>query len=141
MLLFAAPLYASEAPVVSKPVTETARTTLNNDPVAAGNLLQMTVALMFVLAMIVAAAWMMRRFGGWHASHDGSMRVVGGLSVGNRERVVLIEVGEEQLLLGVAPGRVEMLHRLEKPIAAKERVSENSFAEKLGAALQQVKKR
>ena len=40
------------------------------------------------------------------------MRVVGGASVGTRERVVVVEVEDARLVLGVCPGRVQTLHVL-----------------------------
>mgnify|MGYP000383068744 CR=1 FL=1 len=43
-----------------------------------------------------------------------SMRVVSAISVGTRERVVLVQVGEQQLVLGVAPGRVNLLQQIDQ---------------------------
>ena len=57
------------------------------------------------------------------------MRVVSALSVGMREKVVLVQVGEEQLLLGVAPGRVNVLHQFEGvAVEAKESGLRSGFA-------------
>jgi flagellar protein FliO/FliZ len=55
-------------------------------------------------------------------STRGWLRVVGGAMVGPKERVVLIEVGDTWLLLGVAASNVSLLHTLPKPpqSAAKE---------------------
>jgi len=41
------------------------------------------------------------------------MRIVGGLSLGMREKVILLQVGKKQLILGVTPGRIDALHVLE----------------------------
>jgi flagellar protein FliO/FliZ len=79
-------------------------------------LIRVTLGLAAVLAAILALGWMVRRMGNVTGSATGRMRVLGGVSVGNRERVVLLQVGEEQLLIGVAPGRVQTLHVLDKPL-------------------------
>jgi flagellar protein FliO/FliZ len=50
----------------------------------------------------------------WHGS--GDLRVVAGLAVGPRERVVLMQVGAQQVLLGVTPGSVRMLLILDEPL-------------------------
>lgn len=108
------------------------------EPLGVGNLLQFTVSLLLVLAAIVATAWLLRRFGRLQASANGAMRVIGGLSVGPRERVILVQVGKQQLLLGVAPGRVQMLHVLDEPIVTEGeagRRAPDNFAERLAAAL------
>jgi flagellar protein FliO/FliZ len=65
------------------------------------------------------------------------MKVVAALSVGPRERVVLVDVGGQQLLLGVAPGRVNMLHRFEQPVIASDTPSDN-FGDKIRHVMQQV---
>jgi len=77
---------------------------------------QVFLGLFVVLGVIVAMAWALRRMGRLPGAASGALRVVGGLSVGQRERVVLIQAGEKQLLVGVAPGRVQTLHVLEEPI-------------------------
>ena len=59
----------------------------------------------------------MRRAGGLHGQAGGTLRILGGLSLGTREKLVLVKVGETQLLLGVAPGQVRKLHVLDTPIA------------------------
>lgn len=84
--------------------------------VSAGSLLQVTLGLALVLLIIGGMAWMLRRYGKLQSSTDGSLKVLSGLSVGPRERVILMQVGEEQVLIGVAPGRVQTLHVLEMPL-------------------------
>ncbi len=106
-------------------------------PDIAGGMLQLAIGLVVVLVVFFAAAWAMRRYGNFNAAGGGALKVVAGLSMGPRERIVLIQVGETQLLVGVAPGRVQTLHVLEQPVAAAEVASPGSFRERLNAALQQ----
>lgn len=115
---------------------------LDIEPMATGNLLQMMLGLIAVLMLIVGLAWVMRRMGGVTGTAAGSLRVLGGLSMGTRERIVLVQVGETQLLLGVAPGRVQTLHVLEHPIQPQEqdKSGKGNFAASLSAALQRGKK-
>src|SRR3954471_23362528 len=84
--------------------------------------LQVVVALGLVLAAIAAFAWFLRRLTPGAIGSRGWLRVVGGAMVGPKERVVLIEVGDTWLLLGVAASNVSLLHTLPKPpqSAAKE---------------------
>ena len=81
-----------------------------------GSLLQVTLGLIVVLIVIGGAAWFARRFGKFNVSAKGNLRIVGGLQMGARERVVLMQVGDQQLLLGVAPGSVQTLHVLNQPL-------------------------
>ena len=114
---------------------------LDVEPMAAGSLLQMVLGLSAVLALIIGLAWVMRRLGGIPGAAAGSLRVLGGLSMGTRERVVLIQVGETQLLIGVAPGRVQTLHVLDQPVQPDEAhtAGKGSFATSLNAALRRGK--
>lgn len=89
---------------------------VGSDLVAGPGLGQMALGLLTVLALIFALAWAVRRFGRVQSLPTGALRVLGGLSLGTRERLVLVKVGNAQLLLGVAPGRVQTLHVLAEPI-------------------------
>jgi flagellar protein FliO/FliZ len=98
-------------------------------------------SLLLVIAVIFLLAWIMRRMGGTTPRSNALMKVIGGLSMGTRERVVLIQVGEEQLLLGVAPGRIQTLHVLEKPLQAADAsdFSAASFADRLKSIVNKEK--
>lgn len=106
-------------------------------PMAADNLLQTGLGLFMVLALILAVAWIARRMGRFQGGSGSSLRVIGGLSMGTRERVVLIQVGETQLLVGVAPGRVQTLHVLPEAVSAPDADTnqENAFATSLNSLL------
>ena len=106
------------------------------------NPMEIISALFVVIIGIIAVAWLLRRFGSMHSPIGGSIRVMGGLSMGTRERIVLLQVGEEQLLVGVAPGRIQTLHVLEKPISDlnPQAQSVSSFADRFKLALQGKKK-
>lgn len=109
------------------------------DPVSTGYLGQLVVGLVIVLLCIAALAWIAKRFNRLQSTPDGSLRVLGGMSMGARERIVLVQVGARQLLLGVAPGRINTLHVLDEPLEAVSDTFNQSpgrgFAEKLTAAL------
>ena len=77
-----------------------------------GSLLRTTLALLVVLAAVLGTAWFARRLRGLSGGDAGKLAVLAQLSLGARERAVLIRAGGERLLLGVAPGNVRMLHVL-----------------------------
>ncbi len=85
---------------------------VNVSPIGAEGLLNTFSGLLVVLAVIVAAAWLFKRYGQLSMGGKGMVRVLGGASVGSRERVVVVEVEDTRVLLGVAPGQVRMLHLL-----------------------------
>lgn len=91
--------------------------------------------LLAVLAVIFTLAWLLRRFGSFSRLAPGSFRVLAVVSLGSRERVVLLQAGGKQLVLGVAPGRVETLCILENseiiPVESGMPSAGASFAERL----------
>ena len=78
-------------------------------PNAGAGLLQMLVGLAVVLAMLVGSLWLLKRLTQPRGQNSALMRVVAGTAVGQRERVVLLEIGSTWLVIGVAPGEVSML--------------------------------
>lgn len=90
-----------------------AATTVATGPtLPAGSILQVVAGLAAVLAMVWAIAWLLKRFSPVHGSRSGLVRVIGGAALGQRERIVVVEVGGTWLLLGVAPGQVRTLHTM-----------------------------
>ena len=67
-------------------------------------LLQVLGSFVVVILLLVAVLVMLKRFNGVSTSMGGDMRVVSSVGVGQRERAVLVQVGEQQFLLGVGPG-------------------------------------
>jgi len=99
--------------------------------VTAGSMLQVMLGLGVVLVAVAGTAWLLKRFAVQPRNAAGVLRVIAGAAVGQRERVVLIEIGATWLLVGVAPGQVRALHTMPKselaPAAAAP-ADERSFA-------------
>jgi flagellar protein FliO/FliZ len=123
------------AALAADPKSMTAPVMAGND--MTGNLLQTTFGLLLVLALIAVAAWLIKRFGHYQVAVQGKMKIVGGVSLGARERVVLLQVGDNQLVLGVAPGQIRTLHVLEQPLPLEGEAGAEapSFATRLQTAL------
>lgn len=137
------PALAADAQAAATAAAETAKSqlalTASRDPVAMTSLWQLTLGMLLVLGLIVAIAWLLKRSGRFQMAAGGGLRILGGLSMGSRERVVLIQAGETQLLLGVAPGRVQTLHVLDQPLQTGQAAVGSGFADQLGRLLNKEK--
>ena len=123
---------ATTNPTINNPVTNSVA-----NPAMASNPFGLAAGLVFLLALVLVAAWLVKRGGGLQSWRVGaSMKVVAALSVGPRERVVLIEAGGQQWLLGVAAGSVTTLHHFEQPLIAANGNAED-FSNKLRQFLPQ----
>jgi flagellar protein FliO/FliZ len=85
-------------------------------PGSIGGLGEVTLALLLVLATVFALAWLLRRVRGFGSRVGTAIDVVASVPLGQKERAVLLQVGPNQILLGVAPGRVSTLYVLPEPL-------------------------
>ncbi len=76
----------------------------------AGSALRMVLSLGVVLGLVAALAWVARRLRAGGRLKSGLIEVVSGVSLGAREKVVLLRVGQEQVLVGVSPAGMRALH-------------------------------
>ncbi len=111
-LLFAICLYP-----VALSAQDDAASSAPMEPLSSPYLVKLTGGLLLVVIVIFVLAWLVRKFNLNQQSQNGLIRIIAGLSVGTRDRIVLLQVGDEQILLGLTPGRIEKLHTLDKPLA------------------------
>lgn len=83
-----------------------------------GSLLQGFLGLAIVLGLLYGFLHVLRRYGPTTAGAQGFVKVVGGVMLSPRERLVMVEVRDTWLLLGVASGQVSLVHSMPKPDAA-----------------------
>ncbi|UPG86916.1 flagellar biosynthetic protein FliO [Luteibacter aegosomatis] len=88
-------------------------------PVDTGaELVRVLVSLLGVVALIFFVGWMSRRAQARVRPGGRKIRVVESMPVGIKDRVMLIEVGGTQLLVGASPtGGLRTLHVLDTPVA------------------------
>ncbi len=75
----------------------------------ASSVLEMAAVLTGVIFLILILAWLFKRVGNFPSAGKGMVRILGGVSLGPRERAVILEAGDKRILVGVAPGRVQTL--------------------------------
>ncbi len=76
------------------------------------SVLQVVFSLLLVLGIVALVAWLLKRVSLPQQSAGRQLKVISNLAVGQRERVVVVEIQETWLVLGVAPGQVQTLHTL-----------------------------
>lgn len=110
------------------------------DPLSTAYLVKFSAGLFIVVFLIVALAWLVKKFN-INPQQQGPIKIVAGLSLGTRDRLVLVQLGQEQLLLALSPGRIEKIHHLAEPLSVTETsASSSTFAEKFNQLLTERKK-
>jgi len=94
---------------------------------------QVTLVLILIIGIILLCAWLFRKLNGTSLGHSKLLNVVGSVAVGQRERVVIVEINDTWLVLGVAAGHVTKLHDM--PAQERPEPQLNSFAARLQQAL------
>ncbi|MGQ4584412.1 flagellar biosynthetic protein FliO [Lysobacter sp. F60174L2] len=74
------------------------------------------VTLLLVIGFILLLGWLAKRMPGLGGASNPALKVVGSLALGPRDRVVVVAVGDTQLLLATGPGGTRTLHTLEQPL-------------------------
>lgn len=97
-----------------------------------GQLTQMVLGLLLVIGLIFLLAWAMRRVQRVGPGNGQLIELLSSRAMGPRDRLVLVQVGNEQILLGITPGRITPLHVLKEPVSAPVRQAATpEFAQRL----------
>lgn len=106
--------------LAAEPVTGTAATAATAPMVnsgVAGQLTQLVFGLLLVLGLIFFLAWLLRRVQQAGPAGKGQViELIGSRALGPRDRLMLVQVGSEQILLGLSPGTITALHVLKEPV-------------------------
>ena len=97
----------------------------------AGGLMQLTLSLLFIVGLIFGLTWLVRRFNLVTPRNSRAMSVLDELSLSPRERLVLVRVGDSQVLLGVGSNGLTALTPLPAPIELPPPAAMLSFADRM----------
>ncbi len=87
-----------------------------NSPSSAINMtdyFKVMLGLVFVIALFLLSTYLFKRFGNGPMAGRGQMRLIDGLHLGNRERLVLVEIKNKQILLSITPGQINKLDTID----------------------------
>lgn len=108
------------------------------DPLSFQSVSQLLLGLLLVVSLIFILAWAFRR-ANFVPGQGSGMRVIASIGLGARERAVLVQCGDKQMLLGVASGSVTLLAQFDEPVLDPKAAPSGDFAGKLAQILQQRK--
>ncbi|MBC3271609.1 flagellar biosynthetic protein FliO [Pseudomonas sp. SWRI81] len=107
-VLAAEPSATAAAPVAAAPMVNSG---------VAGQLTQLVFGLLLVVGLIFFLAWLLRRVQQAGPAGKGQViELIGSRALGPRDRLLLVQVGNEQILLGLSPGTITALHVLKEPV-------------------------
>ncbi|EQM78033.1 flagellar biosynthetic protein FliO [Pseudomonas stutzeri] len=77
---------------------------------------KLLLGLLLVIGLIFLLAWLLRRVQQLNPRGNQAIKLISSHALGPRERLVLVQVGSEQVLLGLSAGRITPLHVLKEPV-------------------------
>ncbi|MEJ2044277.1 MAG: flagellar biosynthetic protein FliO [Reinekea sp.] len=102
---------------------------------ASQNYLKVALVLIFIIGLIFACAWLVRRMSGGVGFNQNQMQVMSVLPLGTREKLMIIRAANEYLLIGVTTNGIQTLHRFDEPIESNALAAASPFADKLKGLL------
>ena len=105
-------LVAGSMPLLASAAAEPASTPSALPPDMLISTLRMLGSLTLVLLLVAGGAWLLKRYRPGSRMSGGQIEIIGGLSLGSRERVVLLQVLDEQVLVGISQDGMRALHVL-----------------------------
>lgn len=127
------PVMVNSAIVASKPNLPPQTTS------SASQLASLLGGLILILGLIYGLSWFVKRFSQGGFMQNPTMKIVSAMPLGTRERLMLVDVGGKQLLLGVTATQINTLHVFDEPVVEAEKPAPitSDFSQKLMAILQQ----
>lgn len=117
---------------IASPLSWAAEAAETTPGISGGQVFTVVAGLVFVLVLVFGCGWLVKRFSGMPSARTGAIKVISVLPVGSRERLALVEVGGQQLLLGVTAQQINTLHTFDEPVVDAADLKNNSeFAQKL----------
>lgn len=81
------------------------------------DLVSMVLSLALVIAMIIGLAFLAKKLNPNLVQHD-DFKVIRSISLGTKERLLVVEIDNKQHLLGVTPHAINYLYELQTPLTA-----------------------
>jgi flagellar protein FliO/FliZ len=85
-------------------------------------------------------AWLLKRMRVPAFGHQKGLNVVRQLPVGTKERVMIVQAGEEQFLIGVTSQSIQLISKLETPLKQEE-LESTPFSNQLAQLLKKHDKK
>lgn len=98
--------------------------------------LRMVVSLAFIVILILAGAWVMRRAGWLRPGAGQALKVMGSQSLGARSSIAVVQVEDARLVLGITPQQITLLHTM--PAGDKESAGAQALPAKTPASFGQA---
>lgn len=129
-------IFSASVPTVATDAMPVLPTTPGVD---GGDILSLGVSMLIVVAVIMVLGWLYSRSRVVGGGGSEVINVVATRALGPKERLLVIEIADQQLLVGMTASTVQTLHVFDKPVCVAERAGNPvGFGSRLRTALQEM---
>ena len=109
---------------------------MSNPVIDGPDILSLGLSMLIVVAAVIGLGWLYSRLRFNGGGSGGVIKIVASRALGPKERLLVVEVADQTLLVGMTATQVQTLHTFDEPVAA-EQANETAggFADRLRTAL------
>ncbi len=141
MMTLVSPALAAAAEFGSEIESRPSRNSALAGSIQTDYLVQLVLSLLLVVGIILLLSFVLKKINLQARTGSDALRILSVVPLGAKDRLLLVAVGDEQLLLGSSPGSVQMLHTLNKPIATNSGVEPSVEESSFMSVLNSVRRR
>lgn len=104
-------------------------------PSGGGDYMRLGLTLLFIVGLIFACGWLVRRMAGGSGFNHRHIKVLSVMPLGTREKLMLIKAADETLLIGVTAQSISTLHRFDGPLDLTDAMQPSPFADRMKGLL------
>ncbi|NOH95485.1 flagellar biosynthetic protein FliO [Vibrio sp. 99-70-13A1] len=97
-------------------------------------------SLVFVIVFILFLAWLLKRMQVPTMTNQQGLSIVRQIAVGTKERIAIVQAGEEQFLVGITTHSIQLISKLDKPLT-QEMLEKSAFSSQLSQLLKKDAKK
>jgi flagellar protein FliO/FliZ len=89
------------------------------DTPAAANMIQVTLSLLLIVGLLFGFSYVVKKFGLGKMINSSQfpVKVIGAISIGSNQRLMVIEVGDEWIVLGITPQNMTTITSMPRQVA------------------------
>ena len=109
---------------------------MNNPVIEGPEILSLGISVLVIVGIVILLGWLYSRLRFNGGPGGNTINVVATRGLGPKERLLLVEEGDKQLLAGLTAASVQTLHTFDRPVVTEEPIrEEQGFAERLRTAV------
>lgn len=114
---------------------------MSNPVIEGPEIFSMIMSMLIVVGAVVALGWLYSRLRFNSSAGGDVINILASRGLGPKERLLLVEVGDKQLLVGITASSVQTLHTFERPVVTASPVGDvPGFADRLRSVMRSTTK-